>query len=214
MQFGGVSKVLGYDISGSATGVGYNLPGAYFNALADMVALGALGGKWLVKGEVSRKEAWEAVQQMPKQIAGPMEPFIRSGIFDTTALKDPNMKGDPRSELDQVVRIFSGMKSLNETALNTSERLFKMDEARINKEISDLSQLVKENGMTEEYYSRLLDLATTYGVEPQRVVSAIVRYQLENDKSPMERRARGISTPRGASRYERYMEERSREPTR
>jgi hypothetical protein len=213
MQFGTVSKMIGYDISGSATGVGYNMPGAFFNTLQNLTMAGFLLGKWIVK-DVTKKELWEEVRNQPKQIQGPLEPFIRKGIFNTSAMPDPNMKGIPRTEIDQVVRALTGLKSIEEQSFNTSERLHKLDEAQIQRELNELVQLWRERGQTPEFERRLLEHSIKYGTDPGTSIRAIINYQIEMQKTPEQRRMKGMSTPRGISRFDRYMEEREREPNR
>lgn len=216
-QFGLVSMMLGYDVSGSAQGPGFQLPGATARAAKNIFDLVILSGKTAF-GSASRQDWWEWSQKQPPLIRGFADqvfrgvPFVRAG--DTTAQKHYLEMGQPRTLKDQIVTGVTGMRSIAESAARGTDRLVK-DE---NKQMADRWALLLkksyETGWTPELLKEMSDMAAEDGKNPGSYINGYVEFQIDKNKTPEQRRlGAGTNLPQVLD-YQRFLKEQSREPAR
>jgi len=201
-SFGAISAAIGYNVSGSGSGVNAQLPTAGVNAILSVVMHTVLFGKMFmyytgVSNKPVTKKDWNVAKKLsPGNIAGFDEYMIKyggradkmamdlvTGNFpsnpgmrfkrDTSMENDPTLQGSPRNKLDSLVYLLQGVRSIRESTESIAENLTKHEHANLVSVFSSIAQSSKENGkISARDMDTILGYAKTYG--PERTEGVIL----------------------------------------
>jgi hypothetical protein len=218
-QFGLVSWLMGYDISGSASGPGVSLPGAGARAVTTLAELLFLSGKAFTQKGTDKQEWWELSQKMPPVFRSLGEMALRPGAGfglggSTTATQHYLETGRPRTLMDQVAMGAAGVRSTAENADRVTERLVKADEKNLTDKMGALARRMKSNPNDPKITQELVEMAQMYQIDPRAFIRAYITWNQTAQLDPDIKRAiRAKSLPQ-LGKYQRYNAEQSREPVR
>lgn len=223
---GAVSENIGYNISSSGSGASMHSSTAVFEGIANIVAGAVLLSRELTGYKPpTKKETWEWARQLPKSIQGPLEFIIKEKHFgdvldkiqgkmqDTTAMKDINDDGIPRTPRDTLIRLLTGLKSTSETAFNSSVNINTQNKAQLKAKMDYYLQWLKENpGPSERKSQFLTEMAREAAKDPASTIDSIMDYRMKNKLKPDIREGMGdMNSLEGMMNYKRYLQERQME---
>jgi hypothetical protein len=212
-QFGVISKTLGYDISSSAQGVQPTVPTAAFRALEILFTAALLTGGAFI-GKTTQQDVWDFARKLPGQWKGPMEWVLRD-YPETTAQEHFREKGEPRTVADQWIMALHGVRSLQEKSQMTTEQLLKTDQEIMARRLASIGERLKEKSSpSEKDIEALNKIAEDFQMDPTPIINGWVTFMETKDLSPDLRKAMRARSTTGAANYQRFLKERSMEPTR
>lgn len=231
-EFGILSALTRYDISNSAQGPGFFLPG---QVAGDMIRLlvsaAVIGGKWAMNEPATKEELWKFSKQLPPPMLRSLSEYLlkEGGIdvlrdaFDFT--KDQTLKdyipdrniadrgNYIRNRVDTILYALFGIRSVEENKERTSQLIDTRQEAARQKRINYLVQTLKESidTMSEPQKQKILsELASEQ--DPDQVLRAIVEHKMTRLLTDEQKRQLGINDVQSAKKYERYQEIQRNEP--
>lgn len=216
-EFGVISSVTGWDISGSASGVMPQVPTAFSRGAQTLFEAALLSGRWLgstvgMDTKPTKQEVYDVARQLPPVYRGMAEWLIKD-FPRYSSRQSPHEKGESRTKTQQIMAIL-GIKSTEERAGEYTERLDKLNEQRITARFSRLSEQFKDNGLTPELADKLIEISMEYKRDPMAVLNAYQTFLENQQLSPIERRAKKALSSGDFGRFQRYQELQQQETTR
>lgn len=219
--FGAISEALGYDLSGSGSGVSISVSTA-FPRFLQMVAQGAVlagkfvGGKMNERWQPTDKEIWDWANTLPQNVRGYVEYALKhdkdslievmtKANQDRRVGKDINLPLDGyRTTTEAKMRLAFGVLSTQERQQQLTENIDNMHEQKIKERVTQYNQLIKEHKFSSEEFNKAVnDLYTLAGQAPATTINIIKEFEKQKVMTQEERRFKG-STIGGMLPYQRY----------
>ncbi len=242
-EFGSVSTLTGYDFSGSLQGPSVSLPEAFPHFLNVLMAGSIMAGRWaFTKEGVSTKDLGSLLPDLPGPLRGSIAEYLRGDTFKDLMDKvqgkrddyapsshDINLQGNyKRTPVDTFLALLN-LRSIGESAANTTIRLHNAEVAADSLNCARLLQNVKEspnNPKMSDWLAEMTQLAMRGTCNPLTVKAAIEQYAKEKEMPGLMREMyavtkagqasapgyKGPSLPEDKLKWERLQQMRLLEP--
>jgi len=200
-EFGIPSAQSGYDMSSSGQGPGLQFPEVFLKFLSNLIDVGIVTAKWLSPVGISRETLGQDINQLPRPLRMTAEEALRNrdvvdilkDIWSGRGEQAPNphdvtLPGDyHRTPMDMIMYLF-GVKSTGESAVNTTMQIDTRAQAVEAAQVQSLLQQIKEDPNGSSRAEKLQMLIYKYHQNPETVLEAIDKYQIERQMTETGRR--------------------------
>ncbi len=228
MSMGAISQMVGYDVSGSGSGVNIMVSTVGPRIIEHIATASVLGMQW-AKGifnptkQATDKELWEWANTLPGSAKGHAEFLIRGGWGDAArgAMKSHVISKDinkplaeERTPAETAIRVWTGLETVRAKQAQVSESIYNQ-KIQQNREVVDrILQLDKEGKLVgKELAKAHSEIARMYGTDPDTAIRVIIQAREEALKTQDQRVVKG-ATLADLLNYQLHQNIRKQEPGR